>query len=86
MRKISTKMVPRIVTHDQKRQLHISSDPLRNAEMFDRVITGDETWCFQYDRACCGKHRIHLGRIKHVLITGQDYAYVFLRSQWDSSL
>jgi len=50
MRKISAKMVPRILTHDQKqRQLHISSDLLRNDEMFDRVITGDETWCSQYD-------------------------------------
>jgi len=43
-------MAPRILTHDQKqRRLHILSDLLRNAEMFDRVITGDETWCFQYD-------------------------------------
>ena len=38
------------MTHDQKRRrLHISSDLLHNAEMFDRVITGDEMWCFQYD-------------------------------------
>ena len=50
MRKLSTKMMPQILTHDQKQyQLHISSDLLRNAEMFDRIITGDETWCFQYD-------------------------------------
>ena len=50
MRKISAKMVPRILTHDQKQhRLHISSDLLRNAEMFGRVITVDETWCFQYD-------------------------------------
>ena len=43
-------MVPRILTHDKKqRRLHISSDLLRNAEMFDMVITGDETWCFQYE-------------------------------------
>jgi hypothetical protein len=49
IRKISAKMVPRILTHDQKRRLHISSDLLRNAEMFDRVITGDVTWCFKYD-------------------------------------
>jgi len=49
MRKISAKLVPQILTHDQKqRRHHISSDLLRNAEMFDRVITGDETWCFQY--------------------------------------
>ena len=50
MRKFSAIMVPRILTHDQKqRRLHISSDLLCNAEMFDKVITGDETWCFQYD-------------------------------------
>jgi len=43
-------MVPQILTHDQKqRWFHISSDLLRNAETFDRVITGDETWCFQYN-------------------------------------
>jgi hypothetical protein len=49
MRKISAKVVPRILTHGQKqRRLHISSDLLRNAQMFDRVITGDETWCFQH--------------------------------------
>jgi len=50
MRKISARMVPRILTHDQKqRRLHISSDLLRKTEMFDRVITGDKTWRFQYD-------------------------------------
>ena len=44
------KLVPRILTHDQKqRRRYISFDVLRNAEMFDRVITGAETWCFQYD-------------------------------------
>jgi len=49
-KKISAKMVPRILTHDQnQRRLHSSSDLLRNAETFASVITGDETWCFQYD-------------------------------------
>jgi len=43
-------MVPWILTHDQKqRRFHISSDLLCNAEMFYKVITIDETWCFQYD-------------------------------------
>jgi hypothetical protein len=37
------------LTHDKKRRRHISSGILRNAEMFDRVITSDETRCFQYD-------------------------------------
>jgi len=50
MRTFSAKIVPRISTHEQKqRRLYISPDLLRNAEMFDKVITGDETWCFQYD-------------------------------------
>jgi hypothetical protein len=49
MRTFSAKMVPRIFTRDQKQlRLHISSDFLRNAEIFDRVIAGDEM-CFQYD-------------------------------------
>jgi hypothetical protein len=33
----------------RQRWLHISSDLLHNAEMSDRVITGDETWSFQCD-------------------------------------
>jgi len=50
MKKISAKMVSRILTYDQKqRRLHITSDLLRNAEMFDRVIAGGETWFLQYD-------------------------------------
>jgi hypothetical protein len=50
MRKISANMVPRILTNEHKQHwFHISSDLLHNAEMYDRVITGDETWCFQYD-------------------------------------
>jgi histone-lysine N-methyltransferase SETMAR len=49
MRKFSAKMVPRILTGDQKQHgLQISSDLFRGAEVFDRVITGDETLCFQY--------------------------------------
>jgi len=37
MRKFSAKMVPRILTHDEKqRRLHISSALLRSAEIFDR--------------------------------------------------
>jgi hypothetical protein len=77
MRKISTKMVPRILIDDQKQhQLHISSDLLHNTEMFDRVITGNETWCFhkawnQNTRACSRKHRIHLGQKKELMSCSQ---------------
>jgi hypothetical protein len=50
MRNISARMVPQILTDDQKQcRFHISSDLLHNAEMFDRVFTGDEAWRFQYD-------------------------------------
>jgi hypothetical protein len=48
MRKVSSKMVPQILT-DGECRLHISSGLLHNAEMFDTVITGDEMWWFQYD-------------------------------------
>jgi len=74
MRKISAKMVPRILTHDQKQlRFHILSDILRKAEMFGKIITGDETWCFQYNpetkrQSMQRKHRIHLGRKKHVCL------------------
>jgi hypothetical protein len=44
MKKIFAKMVIDFLTDDQEeRRLHISSDLLYNAEMFD------ETLCFQYD-------------------------------------
>jgi hypothetical protein len=43
-------MVPHILTHYQKRQPHILSDLLCIAEMCVRVITGDETCCFEYGR------------------------------------
>ncbi|XP_033608897.1 protein GVQW3-like [Cryptotermes secundus] len=47
MRKFFAKMVPRILTDGQKqRQIRISSGLLCNAEMFDGVVTGNETWCF----------------------------------------
>jgi hypothetical protein len=46
---VHKKMVPRILTDDQKRRIHISFDSSHNAEMSDRVISGDETWCFQYE-------------------------------------
>jgi hypothetical protein len=44
------------------------------------------TWK-QNNRACSGKHRIHLGRKSmHVSVAGQEHACVFLRPQGDSSL
>jgi hypothetical protein len=32
---------------DKNLEQQISTDLLRNAQMFHRVITGDETWYFQ---------------------------------------
>jgi hypothetical protein len=43
MRKISTKMLPLIFTDDQECCIHIQSDILHNAEMFERIIAGDKT-------------------------------------------
>jgi histone-lysine N-methyltransferase SETMAR len=54
MRKVSAKMVPRILSDEQKQQrLDVCSVlshqlPEEN-NVLDRVITGDESWCFQYD-------------------------------------
>jgi hypothetical protein len=93
MRNISTKMVPRILTDDQKRGLHISSDLLHNAGMFDRVTTADETWCFQYDQETkMPEHAVEnteftsAKKSTHVLLAVKDYACVFLQSQGDTSL
>jgi hypothetical protein len=50
IRKFAAKIVPRILIDDQKqRRLHISSDILHSVKIFDSAITGDGTWCFQYD-------------------------------------
>ena len=77
MRKISTKMVPRILTHDQKqRWLHIIS-----IYAMQRCLIGSlpvmkhgvfNTTRKQNDRTCSGKHRVHLGWKKR--------AYLGLRS------
>jgi hypothetical protein len=64
-------MVSRILTHGQKHgRLYISSYLLRNAEMFDRVMKRGvfNMTRKQNDRACSGKHRIHLGRKKHACL------------------
>jgi histone-lysine N-methyltransferase SETMAR len=53
MRKVSAKMVPRILSHDRKKQrIDVCSDLSRQLaegnNFLDRVIMGDESWCFQY--------------------------------------
>jgi hypothetical protein len=61
MRKISENMVPRILTYDQKKcRLHISSDLLHNAEMFNTFIPAMKRRVFnttrkQNGRACSEK-------------------------------
>jgi hypothetical protein len=42
-------MVPRILSNDQKRRLHVSSDLIHDAEMLDSVISSDGSWCSHYD-------------------------------------
>lgn len=54
MKKICAKMVPKLLSDDQKaRRVDLSRDVLEqlegNPEFLDNVITGDETWVFQYD-------------------------------------
>jgi AraC-like DNA-binding protein len=93
MRKCSTKMVPSILTDDQKRQIHISFDILYSVKMFNRVVTCDETWCFQYNLEI---KRLSMQwktqeftlaeKSTHVSLAVQDHACVFLQSQGDSSL
>ena len=54
MRKVCAKMVPRLLTQEQKdRRLNVCQDILQQLEMdnkfLEKVITGDESWIFQYD-------------------------------------
>jgi hypothetical protein len=54
MRKVSAKMVLRILSDDQKQQQHdVCSDLSRQSaegnNFLDRVIMGGESWCFRYD-------------------------------------
>ena len=54
MRKICTKMVHKLLSDDQKdRRKHVCQDIIERLEMdpdlLGRVITGDETWVFEYD-------------------------------------
>ena len=75
MRKISTKLVPRILTHDQKKlRLYISSDLLATQRYLIGSLLVMKRGVFnmtrkQNDRACSGKHRIHLGRKKHACLS-----------------
>ena len=54
MRKICTKMVPKLLDDDQKeRRVEVCQDILKHLQtepdLLQRVITGDESWIFEYD-------------------------------------
>ena len=54
MRKISAKMVPRLLNEAQKkRPVQVCQDSLEQLEtepnLLKRVVTGDESWIFEYD-------------------------------------
>ena len=54
MRKVYAKMVPKLLTEDQKQQrVTVCQDIIERLEddpdLLKRVITGDESWIFEYD-------------------------------------
>ncbi|XP_011859721.1 PREDICTED: histone-lysine N-methyltransferase SETMAR-like [Vollenhovia emeryi] len=54
MRKVCAKFVPRVLSDQQKVNRVQISQEIRscvqeNPNFLDNVITGDETWCFEYD-------------------------------------
>ncbi|KAK2722826.1 hypothetical protein QYM36_003126 [Artemia franciscana] len=54
MRKVCTKMVPEVLTDDQKlRRVEVCQENLNMCEsdphFFNNVITGNEFWIFEYD-------------------------------------
>ena len=54
MRKICAKMVPKLLNNDRKKRcMQVCQDILKNfnsnPDFLKKVITGDETWVFEYD-------------------------------------
>ncbi len=50
MRKVCAKLVPKHLTDEQKaNRVRICEDWLENWDIFENVITGDESWIFEYD-------------------------------------
>ena len=54
MRKVCARMVPRLLNDDQKeRRMQVCQDIMERLQtepdLLRRVITGDETWSFEYD-------------------------------------
>ena len=54
MRKVCTKMVPKVLTDDQKlRRVEVCQENLNmckcDPQFLNNVITGDESWIFEYD-------------------------------------
>lgn len=53
MRKVCAKMVPKVLTDEQKEsRVRLSREVLESdgqENILDKTITGDETWCFEYD-------------------------------------
>ncbi|KAM7313634.1 putative histone-lysine N-methyltransferase SETMAR-like [Ixodes scapularis] len=91
MRKVCGKMVPKVLTSDMKEERLLKCQELHerfetDPEFLDRVITGDETWIFEYDpeskrqssewhtteSPCQKKARMGKSRIKAMLIVFFD--------------
>ncbi len=50
MRKVCTKLIPKNLTNKQKEtRVHICTEWLENWDVFDHVMTGDESWIFAYN-------------------------------------
>ena len=49
MRKVCAKMVPKLLSVDQKQQRDIIECLEDDPDLLGRVITGDESWIFEYD-------------------------------------
>jgi hypothetical protein len=74
MRKVSAKMVSRILSDDQKQwRLDVCSglscQLAKGNNFLDRVIMGDESWCFHYDHRDKKKtHMTHKTRMSRAQV------------------
>jgi hypothetical protein len=80
MRNISTKMMPRILTHEQKHWLHIGSLLVMKRGVFNTTKNKMTEHIVENTEFTSAE------KSTRISVTGQDHACVFLRSQGDSSL
>ena len=98
MRKLSAKMVPKVLTAEQKERrlevcMDLSTQFQENEDVVSRIITGEETWCYQYDPETKRQSMQWLltwisetKKGSNVSVENQDNAHLFFSTAQESSI